>query len=95
MSGMDDEKAIDNAIESCIKDDVLADFLRRRRNEVTKETMIDMTWEVREGLIRKEERIASLVQMLQNGGTDDDLRRFHNATDEEIASARKELTRPE
>jgi len=107
LSGMDDEDAINSAIESCIKDDVLADFLKRRRNEVTKETMIDMTWEVREGLIRKEERaegrqeglkegrIASLVQMIRNGGTDDDLRRFLDATDEEIAQARKELAQPE
>ena len=61
--------------------------------------MIDMTWEVREKLIHKEGiqegRLAALVQMIRNGGTDDDLRRFHDATDEEIAQARKELAQPE
>ena len=101
VSGMTVEEAIDSAIESCIKDNILADFLKRRRNEVTKETMIDMTWEVREGLIRKEEReegrqegrIASLVQMIQNGGTDDDLHRFLGATDKEIALAKEELNK--
>ncbi|MCR4727123.1 MAG: hypothetical protein K5796_00540 [Lachnospiraceae bacterium] len=49
------EEAIDSSIDSCMKDGILEDFFRRRRNEVTKETMIDMRWEVRERLIRRDE----------------------------------------
>ena len=33
---------------------ILTGFLTRRRNEVTKETMIDMRFEVREKLIRRD-----------------------------------------
>ncbi len=39
----------------------------------------------------KNRRILDLTQMLFRGGTDDDLRKFHDANDEEIALAKKEL----
>lgn len=52
-AGMDKETALETAIDSCIQDGILAGFLTRRRNEVSKTTMIDMTFETRERLIRK------------------------------------------
>ena len=48
--------AIHKAVDECIREHILEDFLRENRNEVEKSMAIDMTWEVREGLIRKEER---------------------------------------
>ena len=54
--GQKDNDAVENAIDSCIAEGILADFFKRRRNEVTKVIMIDMTFEAREKLIREEER---------------------------------------
>ena len=49
------EKAVDLAIEDCIKNHVLEDFFRDRKDEVKKMTHLDYTWEKREQMIRKEE----------------------------------------
>ena len=38
---------------------------------------------------RKEARIGDLVQMLSRGGTEEDLRKFLDATDEEIMRAKE------
>jgi hypothetical protein len=54
--GMDLEEAVDRAIEECIQESVLVDFLKNRRKEVTKNMVLDYTWEQREEMIRKEER---------------------------------------
>ena len=48
-------EAIDDAIEDCIRNHVLEDFFRKRKDEVRKVTHLDYTWEKREKLIRKEE----------------------------------------
>ena len=48
-------EAIDAAIEDCIKNHILEDFFRKRKDEVRKVTHLDYTWEKREKLIRKEE----------------------------------------
>jgi hypothetical protein len=61
---MDLEKAVDRAIEECIQEGVLVDFLKNRRKEVTKNMVLDYTWERREEMIRKEEREEGSVQML-------------------------------
>ena len=37
---------------------------------------------------RAEERLNSLAEVLWNGGNEDDLRRLHHATDEEIQMVR-------
>ena len=50
------EKPIEKAIEYCISHHILEDFLRQRKAEVIKVMTIDMTFEKREALIRKEER---------------------------------------
>ena len=49
------EEAVDRAIEDCIKNHVLEDFFRNRKDEVKKMTHLDYTWEKREQMIRKEE----------------------------------------
>jgi predicted transposase/invertase (TIGR01784 family) len=50
------EKAIPEAIDYCIENHILEDFLRERRMEVQKAMTLDYTWERREELIRREER---------------------------------------
>jgi len=49
-------KAINKAIGRCIREDVLREFLIRRREEVTKVTQLDYTFERRIELEREEER---------------------------------------
>lgn len=44
---------------------------------------------LREG--EQKTRIKDLAEMLSNGGTDEELRRFHRASDEEIAKAKELL----
>ena len=107
------EDAINSAIDECIKEGYIADFLQKRRDEVTKATMIDMTFETREKLIRKEARedaleegreegrkegreegkaegrIGSISLLFINGGSEEDARRFLNASDEEIKKAKE------
>ncbi len=93
--------AINSAIDECIKEGYIADFLTKRRDEVVEATMIDMTFEAREKLIRKEARedaleegkiegrIGSISLFLINGGSEEDARRFLDATDEEIKKAKE------
>lgn len=50
------EKPIEEAIEWCIKNHILEDFLLARKSEVLKAMTIDMTFEHREEIIRREER---------------------------------------
>ena len=52
----DEEAPVEMAIDHCIKNHILEDFLRERRAEVLKAMTIDMTFEKREELIREEER---------------------------------------
>ena len=49
------ETAIERAIDECIENHILEEFLKSRRREVVKVTQLDYTWERREELIRKEE----------------------------------------
>ena len=49
-------KAINKAIERCIREDVLREFLIRRRGEVTKVTQLDYTFDRRIELEREEAR---------------------------------------
>ena len=54
--GMELNQAVEKAIDDCIADHILEDFLRERRDEVRHMVVIDNTWERREQLIREEER---------------------------------------
>jgi hypothetical protein len=77
--GMELEQAIEKAIDECIQEGVLVEFLKKRRNEVTKNMVLDYTWERREEMIREEERergiesgkIQMLIEMGQENGLDD------------------------
>ena len=50
------ESPIKQAIEDCIKQNILRDFLSRKGDAVLRIMTIDMTWEAREKLIRRDER---------------------------------------
>jgi hypothetical protein len=54
--GLELEPAIERAIDECIQEGVLVEFFKKRRNEVTKNMVLDYTWERREEIIREEER---------------------------------------
>ena len=49
------EKAINEAIDYCVKHHIMEEFFRENRNEVIKSMVLDYTWERREELIRAEE----------------------------------------
>ena len=59
------EQAIEMAINDCIQNHILEDFLKKRRAEVIKVTQLDYTWERREELIRKEEYEEGINAVLQ------------------------------
>ena len=55
-------KAIDKAIDRCIREDVLREFLIRRRGEVTKVTQLDYTFDRRIELEREDAREEALAE---------------------------------
>ena len=55
-AGIELNQAVEKAIDDCIADHILEDFLIERRDEVRHMVVIDNTWERREQLIREEER---------------------------------------
>ena len=87
------EIAIERAIDDCIKNHILEDFLKSRRGEVVKVVQLDYTWERREELIRKEqyeegrqqERKENILILLESlGPVPDELRqRIMKVTDEQ------------
>ena len=50
-----DETPIEHAIDYSIKNDILKEFLEKRKDEVLKNMTLDMTFEAREKIIRQEE----------------------------------------
>lgn len=64
------EEAIEDAIEDCIRNHVLGDFFRNRKDEVMKVTHLDYTWEKREKLIRKEEYEEGMARGIAQGMQD-------------------------
>ena len=62
-----DDNPIGQAIDWCIENHILEDFLRRRKPEVLKNMTIDMTFERREELIRIEEREEGYKAGLEDG----------------------------
>ena len=61
------QEAIERAIDDCIENHILEEFLKSRREEVVKVTQLDYTWERREELIRKEEYEEGLEAGMQQG----------------------------
>lgn len=106
-AGMDIREAATDAVESCIRDDIMRNYLIKEKAGVIEMHVLDYNEEKHartlraegreEGLAEgreeghEETRIADLSQMLSNGGTEADLRRFLRATDEEIALAKAQL----
>ncbi len=92
-----------DAVNICIRDDIMRNYLIKEKAGVIEMHVLDYNEEKHartlraegreEGLAegREETRIAMLSQMLTNGGTETDLRKYFNATDEEIALAKAQL----
>jgi len=88
----DSEIPIQEAIEWCIENDILREFLQARGQEVKKAMTIDMTWEHREELIRRDERaegreegiIAMISKALNNGKTPEEIAEFLGIDIEEV-----------
>lgn len=62
-----DDAPIENAISWCIEHNILKDFLLVRRQEVLKAMTIDMTFERREELIRRDERAEGFADGISQG----------------------------
>ena len=90
------EESIELAIQDCIKNEVLKDFLIKRGAEVKRNMTLDYTWERREVLIRAEERAegraegikegrqALIRQNLDKGMPIEEIARFMGVSEEEI-----------
>lgn len=63
--GVEKEDAVPMAIDDCIENHILEDFFRERRDEVERNMTIDMTWEAREKIIRRDEREEGRIETLQ------------------------------
>ena len=92
------DQPIKQAIEWCIENNILKEFFETRGQEVLKAMTIDMTWEHREELIRRDEREegkqegAREQQKLDQviiDAKDEEL----NAKDEELNAKDKELAK--
>ncbi len=94
-TGMAIREAATEAVDSCIKDNVMRDFLIKEKAGVIEMHVLDFDEEKHDRLLKEyageRMRIKDLAQMLSRGGTEADLRRFHDATEEEIQMAKKEL----
>ncbi|MBR6344835.1 MAG: hypothetical protein IKR70_03795, partial [Lachnospiraceae bacterium] len=58
------DKAVDDAIDECIEEGILKDFFTTRRDEVTKVTHLDFTFETREEMIRRDTREEAREELL-------------------------------
>ena len=56
VHGICRKKAIDEAIDRCIRENILREFLTKRREEVTKVTQLDYTFDRRIELEREDAR---------------------------------------
>lgn len=95
------ETAIEAAIDHCIENHILEEFLRENRNEVAKVMVLDYTWERREELIRAEEyeegraegersgRQAIVLNMLKRGISDEEIRDLTGCGQDLIDEVRK------
>ena len=59
--------AIEHAINRCIDEDVLKDFLINSREEVAKVTNLDFTFERQIELVREEARETEIFKSVQDG----------------------------
>ncbi|MBR6150237.1 MAG: hypothetical protein IKQ25_03060 [Lachnospiraceae bacterium] len=66
--GMELKEAIDNAINDCIKANILREFFIERRDEVRRVTELDFTWESQEELNRIEHKADAVCELLEDLG---------------------------
>ena len=67
--------AVSQAVDYCIKNDILKEFFEERRNEVINNMTIDMTFEAREKIIRRDEfaagkaegRLLAMISCVKDG----------------------------
>ena len=106
--GMGIRDAATKAVDSCIEDNIMRDYLIKEKAGVIEMHVLDFDEEkyarclreegVEEGLKRgieqgiergiEQGRLNALAQMLSRGGSEDDLRKYHDASDEEIRQAK-------
>ena len=95
---LEHDKPIKDAISWCIENGILVEFLKKRGQEVIKAMTIDMTWERREQLIRRDEReagreegIAELViNALKNNHTPEEVAEFNKLDINMVLEIQKE-----
>ncbi|MBP5151736.1 MAG: hypothetical protein ILP13_02335 [Lachnospiraceae bacterium] len=100
-SGLGIRDAATKAVDSCIEDNIMRDYLVKEKAGVIAMHVLDYNEEKHARSLREEGmekgraecRITDLAQMLSRGGTEADLRRFLDATDEEIALAKEKATK--
>lgn len=94
--GMNIRKAATKAVDSCIEDNIMKDFLIKEKAGVIRMHVLDFNEEKYARTLRSEgrddQRIQDLAQMLSHGGAEEDLRRFLEASDAEIEEAKQLLS---
>ena len=84
-------KAINKAIDRCIRDGVLREFLIRRRGEVTKVTQLDYTFDRRIELERDDARAEERVNTERERKAKEEERQAKEAAEKEVQRLRAEL----
>lgn len=95
---LEHDKPIKDAISWCIENGILVEFLKERGQEVIKAMTIDMTWERREQLIRRDEREAGreegrteiVINALKNNHTPEEIAEFLQLDINTVLEIRKE-----
>ena len=85
------EKAIDGAIERCIREDVLREFLIKHREEVTKVTQLDYTFDRRIELEREEAREEERANTERERQRAEEERQAKELAEKEVQKLRAEL----
>ena len=87
--------AVEQAIQECITEGVLQDFLEKHRTEAKEMSIFEYDQEKHMRQEREEAwadgRLSMIIQVLKNGMSEDDIARAAGATEEEIKKA-KELS---
>ena len=84
-------KAINKAIDRCIREGVLREFLIRRRGEVTKVTQLDYTFDRRIELEREDARAEERVNTERERKAKEEERQAKEAAEKEVQRLRAEL----
>ena len=80
------KEAVETAINECIREHILEDFFRMRKDEVMKMIHLDYTWEKREKMIRKEEYEDGFKEGEAHGEARGEARGFKNGIAKVVAN---------